>query len=201
MRLFRPCFFTGWLYPGALFRLKRSEKILCLTFDDGPDPGSTPELLDILNKYNVKALFFCDGRAAEKYPELVRKMIINGHIIGNHGYCHLKGWTTSTKKYCDDINKASEFTSDKIFRPPYGRIRFCQFRRLRKKFRIVFWDLMPYDFDIRFGAERSLAVLNKKVRPGSIIVLHDTPRSTMKYFLKDFIEISIRKGYKYVVIV
>jgi peptidoglycan/xylan/chitin deacetylase (PgdA/CDA1 family) len=201
MRLFRPCFFTGWLYPGALFRLKRSERSLCLTFDDGPDPGSTPELLDMLNNYNIKALFFCDGRAAEKYPELLRKIIINGHIIGNHGYSHLKGWTTSTDKYCDDINHASEFTSDNLFRPPYGRIRLNQFRRLRRQFRIVFWDLMPYDFDIRFGAEKSLSVLNRKVRPGSIIVLHDTPRSTMKYFLKDFIEISIRKGYKYVVIV
>ena len=198
MRLFRPCFFSGWLYSGALFRLKRSEKVLCLTFDDGPDPGSTPELLDILNNYNIKAFFFCDGKAAEKYPELVRKIIIKGHGIGNHGYNHLNGWKTSTAEYCNDINRASQFTSDNLFRPPYGRIRFKQFRQLSRQFRIIFWDVMPYDFDKSFGAERSLAVLNKKLRPGSIIVLHDTQHSTWKYFLKDFIEISINKGYKFV---
>lgn len=198
MRLFRPCFFTGWLYPDALFSLKRSEKSLCLTFDDGPDPGSTPELLDILNNYNIKALFFCNGRAAEKYPELINQIIINGHIVGNHGYSHLNGWTTSTGKYCDDINKASEFTSDKLFRPPYGRIRYSQFRRLRRQFRIIFWDVMPYDFDKSFGAERSLGVLNKKLRPGSIIVLHDNPLSASKIFLNEFLELSKDRGYRFV---
>jgi peptidoglycan/xylan/chitin deacetylase (PgdA/CDA1 family) len=197
MRLFRPCFFSGWLYPGALFRLKTSEKVLCLTFDDGPDPGSTPELLNILINYNIKAFFFCDGKAAEKYPELVRKIIINGHSIGNHGYNHLNGWKTSTGKYCNDIYCASQFTSDNLLRLPYGRIRFNQFRQLRKQFRIIFWDVMPYDFDKSFSSEKSLAVLNKKIRPGSIIVLHDTQYSTWKYFLKDFIEISISKGYKF----
>jgi peptidoglycan/xylan/chitin deacetylase (PgdA/CDA1 family) len=198
MRLFRPYFFIRWLYPGALFRINTSEKILCLTFDDGPDPESTPELLDILNNYNIKAIFFCDGNAAEKYPELVQQTVRSGHIIGNHGYSHLSGWKTSAGKYCEDINRASEFTSDKLLRPPYGRIRFNQFRMLRRKFRIIFWDIMPYDFDINFGAGRSLAVLNNKLRPGSVIVLHDTPHSTMKYFIKDFIEISIKKGYRFV---
>ncbi len=201
MRLFRPCFFSGWLYPGALFRLKTSEKVIYLTFDDGPDPGSTSELLDILNNYNIKAFFFCDGKAAEKYPELVRKIIINGHSIGNHGYNHLNGWKTSTAKYCNDFYCASQFTSDNLLRPPYGRIRFSQFRQLRRQFRIIFWDVMPYDFDKSFGAERSLAVLNKKLRPGSIIVLHDTRHSTWKYFLKVFIEISISKGYRFAEII
>jgi peptidoglycan/xylan/chitin deacetylase (PgdA/CDA1 family) len=198
MRLFRPCFFTGLLYPGAFFSLKRSEKNLCLTFDDGPDPGSTPELLDILNNYNIKALFFCNGRAAEKYPELVNQIIINGHIVGNHGYSHLDGWTTSTGKYCDDINKASEFTSDKLFRPPYGRIRYSQFNRLRRQFRIIFWDIMPYDFDKEFGAEKAMEILRKKIRPGSIIVLHDTPHSSALEFLNEFLSFSIDQSYRFV---
>jgi peptidoglycan/xylan/chitin deacetylase (PgdA/CDA1 family) len=97
MRLFRPCFIAGWLYPEAIFRIRTTEKLLCLTFDDGPDPGSTPQLLDILDKYNIKSLFFCDGRAAEKYPDLIKRMISRGHIIGNHGYSHLDGWRTSLK--------------------------------------------------------------------------------------------------------
>ena len=86
MRFFRPCFIAGWLYPEAIFRMKTDEKLLCLTFDDGPDPDSTPELLDLLERHNIKGIFFCDGRAAEKYPELIDLIISNGHLTGNHGY-------------------------------------------------------------------------------------------------------------------
>jgi len=75
MRLFRPCFIAGWLYPDAIFRIRTTEKLLCLTFDDGPDPDSTHQLLDILDKHDIKVLFFCDGRAAEKYPDLIKRMI------------------------------------------------------------------------------------------------------------------------------
>ncbi len=122
MRLFRPGFLAGWLYPEAVFRIKTTEKRLFLTFDDGPDPVSTPQLLDILKKHNIRALFFCKGKAAEKYPGLVGQIRKSGHIIGNHGYEHLDGWRTDSVKYIDDVTRASYFTSDKIFRPPFGRL-------------------------------------------------------------------------------
>jgi peptidoglycan/xylan/chitin deacetylase (PgdA/CDA1 family) len=197
MRLFRPWFFPGILYPDAVFRIKTSEKILFLTFDDGPDPESTPEVLDILNRNNVRAIFFCNGKAAEKYPDMIEKIKETGHLIGNHGYDHLNGWKTSTDKYCDDVNRASLFTSGNLFRPPYGRLTIKQYRRLRKSFRIIFWDIMCYDFDRNFGAERSLHILNKKIHSGSIIVLHDTPEATNKIFIKDFIKTTVSKGYKF----
>jgi peptidoglycan/xylan/chitin deacetylase (PgdA/CDA1 family) len=197
MRLFRPCFFTRWLFPGALFRIDTSEKTLCLTFDDGPDPGSTPELLGILNNYRIKAIFFCSGKAAEQYPELVQQIINEGHIIGNHGYNHLSGWKTSTGRYCNDVYKASVFTSDKLFRPPYGHIRLSQFRCLRKKFIIIFWDIMPYDFDKDFGAANAIEILKKKIRPGSIIVLHDTPDASTLEFIGEFLVYAINKGFRF----
>jgi len=197
MRFFRPFYTVGWIFPEALFRIKSPEKTAYLTFDDGPDPGSTQELLDILDSANVKAVFFCSGYAAAKFPGLVDQIKRRGHLVGNHGYFHLNGWRTSVKKYCDNAEKASYFTSSSFFRPPYGRLRIRQYNHLKKSSKIVFWDIMCYDFDPDFSAERSYATLNKRLRNGSVIVLHDTPVSTSRTFLKSFLEESMAKGYKF----
>jgi len=197
MRLFRPGFFAACLYPEAIFRIKTTEKLLYLTFDDGPSPDSTPQILDILDLCNIKAVFFCDGRAAENYPDLIRQITSKGHIIGNHGYNHLNGWKTSTEKYIADIEKAAAFTSDRLLRPPYGRLRFGQYRKLKKNYKIVFWDLMPYDFDASFGNEKSLQVLKNKIRPGSVIVLHDNTKSAAITILKEFLDFVIDDGYRF----
>lgn len=197
LRFPRHIFPVRRIFREALFRIKGSDRTAFLTFDDGPHTDSTPELLGILDKMNVRAVFFCSGEAAENYPDLVNDIKRRGHIIGNHGYYHFNGWRISTKEFCDNAQKASPFTSSTLFRPPYGRIRITQYNHLKKTFKIVFWDIMCYDFDINFGADRSLQVLNQKLRPGSIIVLHDTPDSTCRYFLKDFIEISTKEGYSF----
>jgi len=197
MRLFRPCFFAGWLYPEAILRIKTEEKFLYLTFDDGPHPESTPPLLDILSEKNIMALFFCNGRAAEKYPELLDLIRSCGHLIGNHGYQHLDGWKTSTEIYEDDVSKAESFVSSPLFRPPYGRMKRRQYKKLKDKFKIVLWDIMPYDFDQKFGSERTLSVLMNKIRPGSIIVLHDNPSSTALEILPGFIDFAADNGYNF----
>ena len=196
MRLFRPVFLAGCLYPEALFRIKTTEKILYLTFDDGPDPVSTPQLLDILKERDIKALFFCKGYAAEKYPDLINQILKGEHLIGNHGYYHYDGWRTDSLKYIRDVNKASKYTSDKIFRPPFGRLSFKQ-KRLLKSYKLVFWDLMAYDFDITFGGENCLKVLKKKIRPGSIIVLHDTASSTLTSIIGEFLSFAVNSGYRF----
>jgi peptidoglycan/xylan/chitin deacetylase (PgdA/CDA1 family) len=197
MRLFRPGFFASYLYPEAIFRIKTTEKLLCLTFDDGPNPETTPKLLDLLDLYNIKALFFCDGRAAEIYPDLIIQITSKGHIIGNHGYKHLNGWKTSTEKYVADIKKAEANTSGSLFRPPYGRLRLRQYWKLKNKYKIIFWDVMPYDFDASFGSEKSLHILKNKIRSGSVIVLHENPGSAAIRILEEFLAFAVDKGYRF----
>lgn len=197
MRLFRPCFIAGWLYPEALFRVKTSEKLLYLTFDDGPDPVSTERLLDILGRHDIKAIFFCNGRNAEKYPGLVQLIKSKGHIVGNHGYSHFDGWKTSDRRYVADAVKANPYTSTSLYRPPFGHLKLNQYLKLRKRYKIVFWDLMPFDFDSSFGPDNSLMILKQRIRPGSVIVLHDTQNSSVCKFLDEFIKSALSDGYRF----
>lgn len=197
MRLFRPGFPAYCLYPDAIFRVKTNDRVLYLTFDDGPDPISTPPLLEILKKSAVRAVFFCNGERAEKHPELIKTIIESGHIVGNHTYSHFDSWRTGSQDYINDVLKASPFTSDKLFRPPYGHLKLNQYKYLKKNYRIIFWDIMPYDFDSEFGASRSLKVLKDKIRPGSVIVLHDKPTSTAIQFLDEFIRYAKEEKYNF----
>jgi len=196
MRLFRPGFPAACLYPG-MFRVKTADKVLYLTFDDGPDPVSTPSLLAILRKHGVKAIFFCSGSAAMRFPDLMKQISSEGHLTGNHSYSHPDGWRTSTAEYVDDVMKAVEFTSARLFRPPYGRLTIRQYYILKKRFQIVFWDIMPYDFDKSFGSVKSLEILKTRIRPGSIIVLHDSPSSCAELILDEFLSYAVEKGYRF----
>jgi peptidoglycan-N-acetylglucosamine deacetylase len=198
MRIFRAVWFAGWIYPGALFRIDTREKLLCLTFDDGPDPGSTPALLELLSSRQIRCIFFCNGKNAEKHPELISAILNAGHIIGNHGYSHPDGWKTKTSTFIEDVGKAEKFTSGSLFRPPFGRMKPAQLRLLKKKYTIVLWDLMPYDFDSSFGPENVLKILKNGIRPGSVIVLHDSKRSCALEILPEFIDYAVGEGYSFV---
>lgn len=197
MRLYRPFVFLKLLYPDAVFRINTGDNDLYLTFDDGPSPESTPRILDILEVHNVKATFFCNGQEAEKYPELVNLTIKKGHLIGNHGYHHLSGLKTKHIEYIENISRAAPLTSADLFRPPYGRLSLAQYRELIKAYTIVFWDLMPYDFDRKMSSEKVLNVLKNKIRPGSVIVLHDITCSTLLSFLGEFIKYAEDEGYRF----
>lgn len=197
MRIFMPGYIAAWLFPGAVFRIRTTEKVLYLTFDDGPDPVSTPVILGILNKYKIRATFFCCGSRAEKNYDLIDAIKSQGNIIGNHGWNHRDGWVTSFSEYISDVNRADESTSSVLLRPPYGHLGIKQFNRLKKKYRIVFWDLMPYDFDRGFGSKKSLQVLRSGIRRGSVIVLHDSRESTCTEFLEEFIIYALSEGYRF----
>ncbi|MFZ2340615.1 MAG: polysaccharide deacetylase family protein [Bacteroidales bacterium] len=197
MRLFRPLFLLRLFLPGAIFRIRTDEKLLCLTFDDGPDPETTPAILDILAAHNVKAIFFCRGSAAEINHGLVTRIKSEGHLAGNHGYRHLDGWKTNTQVYLRNFAAAVPFTSGTLLRPPRGRIRPRQYRELSGSYRIVFWDLMPYDFDNRLDGARVLEIMKRKIKPGSVIVLHDTASSSVLSFLDEFIRFALSEGYKF----
>ncbi len=198
IRLYRPLFISQCIYRKALFRLKTRERTLCLTFDDGPSPGSTERILELLGESGIKAVFFCTGSRASSNPGLMNMIRSANHLIGNHGYNHISGFSSGTEDYLKNCTDASKLTSDKIFRPPFGRMKISQYKKLSDMFSIVMWDLMSYDFDRNLGAERSLAVLKKKIRPGSIIVLHDKPESTVQEFLEEFIKYCMKEGYRFV---
>jgi peptidoglycan/xylan/chitin deacetylase (PgdA/CDA1 family) len=197
MRLFRPFCIVKLLYHEALFRIKTTEKVIYLTFDDGPDPVTTIPLINLLANKRIKAVFFCSGRAASEYPDLISSLKTAGHLIGNHGFDHPHGFFTSKQKYLLDIAKASPFTSSKLIRPPYGHLRINQYKELKKHYRIVLWDIMPYDFDRKFGSKRSLLLLKKYLRPGSIIALHDKQESTVMEFIEEFIDSAKEEGYRF----
>jgi peptidoglycan/xylan/chitin deacetylase (PgdA/CDA1 family) len=194
MRLFRPVAIAKCLYPEAVFRIKTSEKLLYLTFDDGPHPGSTPLILQILKDHNIKSVFFCSGVHAERNPDLIKKIRSDGHLIGNHGYNHFDGWKTSFTQYISDIYRSDRIIGSQLLRPPYGHLTLSQYNELKEKFRIIIWDLMPYDFDKSWGAVKSLAVMKRKIRRGAIIVLHDTTESSCAEILPEFINFAENEG-------
>lgn len=201
MRFYRPPLLQRMLMPGALFRLETNgRKEIALTFDDGPDPDSTPVILDILGSENVRAVFFCTGEKAEKYPCLLDEIVLAGHQAGNHGYHHIKGIGTRTTGYVRNVQMAAEVINGNLFRPPYGSISLLQYKMLRNNFRIVMWDLMPYDFDNSITSARVKSTIIRKVRPGSIIVLHDCPASHSLSILRETIRELKSLGFNFVLV-
>lgn len=198
MRFFRPFFPAVHLYPDALFRIQTEKKELCLTFDDGPNQSCTIQILEILDRQNVKAVFFCNGQAAEDNQAIVKNILDRGHMLGNHGYVHLDGWKCRTRDYIRNAERADDYTSSVLFRPPYGHMLPWQYTRLKEKYRIVMWDLMPYDFDSRFGIANTLNILSSMIRPGSVIVMHDKPSSNAVFVLGNFLEYALREGYRFI---
>jgi len=168
-----------FLFPSILWSAK-GKKEFKLTFDDGPHPESTPYILDALEKKNIKATFFCLGENLEKYPLLKKQILDNGHLIANHGYNHLSGWSTDTDVYVENALAGATFSGSKLYRPPYGKMTIRQYRLLNRKFQIVLWTYMPGDFDNSISKE----VIKKKVKEAyskdEIIVLHDKPHCLSK---------------------
>ena len=168
----------SWLRPllgkGLLWRVDTSSKVIYLTFDDGPVPEVTPEVLAILDEYGWKATFFCVGENVMRYPELYRRLIDSGHRTGNHTYNHLQRFKTAPAAYLSNVYKARERIDSNLFRPPHGQITRNVSRVLRRDFTIVMWDVLTYDYDASMREEDIMNLLGKELRPGSIVVFHDS---------------------------
>ena len=120
LRVHLPKIITN-LFPSAIWSLPvAGKKVAYLTFDDGPIPEVTPKVLDILEKYGVKATFFCVGENVFKHPQVYQEVLKKGHSVGNHTYNHVKGYNLSCAEYLKNINKASNFIDSTLFRPPHG---------------------------------------------------------------------------------
>lgn len=171
-----PSFFRQ-LYPRACWRMNASERAVYLTFDDGPIPEVTPWVLNVLDKYKIKATFFMVGDNVRKHPDEYRMVVEHGHRIGNHTYNHLKGIEQSTKRYVANVDKADCHLSTNLFRPPHGLMRRSQYRTLSERYRIIMWDLVTRDYNPKLTGEQVLDKVKHYVRPGSIITFHDSLRA------------------------
>jgi peptidoglycan/xylan/chitin deacetylase (PgdA/CDA1 family) len=182
-----------------IWRKNPSEKVIYLTFDDGPVPEVTPQVLDILDMYNLKATFFCVGENVQKYPEIYADILQRGHRTGNHTFNHLKGFSTSTADYVENVRKASEFIDSNLFRPPYGRITFRQQRLLRSDYEIVMWDIITHDYNKSFSPDAILKNVKLYSRNGSLVVFHDSIKAKDRVLaaLPQSIEFWKAEGYQF----
>ena len=195
----QPPQFIRQLYPCACWRMNASERAVYLTFDDGPIPEVTPWVLDVLDKYKIKATFFMVGDNVRKHPEEFNMVVNRGHRIGNHTYNHLKGVEQRTRYYMNNIEKANSYLSTNLFRPPHGFMRLKQYRALRNHYRIIMWDLVTRDYSTKLTGEQVLENVKRYARPGSIITFHDSLRSINKlyYALPRAIEWLLSEGYEF----
>jgi len=196
--LIRPPFPYRWLYPKAMFKGDADSESVFLTFDDGPHPEATPFVLDTLAGAGVKATFFLLGKNVERHPHLVERIRQEGHTIGNHGHAHLDGWKTSSRAYLDDFEQGMAVTGSKLFRPAYGRITPTQYKAISLQSKVVLWDVLSGDFDPSITPEKCVLNVERHVRNGSIIVMHDSQKAltNLKGSLKPLIQSMKRLGYK-----
>lgn len=195
---------TPWwlraLYPSLVWRGKGDGKTIYLSFDDGPHETATPFVLDQLKQYNAKASFFCIGKNVSAHPALYQRILDEGHSVGNHTHNHLNGWKVKDDVYLDDIRQASTLVKSGLFRPPYGRIKRAQVKKLRQQHpgvKIIMWDVLSGDFDVDLTGEACLGYVLYHTRPGSIIVFHDSAKAfpRLQYTLPRMLEHFSKEGY------
>jgi peptidoglycan-N-acetylglucosamine deacetylase len=174
-------FWLKMLYPTCLWNYKpeRNQKKIYLSFDDGPHDAATPFVLDELKKYNARATFFCIGKNVQAEFSLYKKILTEGHRVGNHTQNHLNGWKTDNRTYLANIEKARELIDSDLFRPPYGRATAFQIRNLIDKlhYKVVMWDVLAGDFDPKVNGKQAAERVIQNSKPGSIIVFHDSAKA------------------------
>jgi len=198
----QPAIYLRWLYPRALWRMDRHEKVVYLTFDDGPIPESTPFILDTLRQYDVKATFFMVGDNVRKHPELYDRIMTEGHQVGNHTHNHISGFRHSLRDYSFNVEKANAYIRSHLFRPPHGWMRLPQYALLSRKYKVVMWDLVTRDYSKWITAQGVVNNIKRYTRPGSIITFHDSLKSIdkLRTALPASIEWLREEGYRFGVI-
>lgn len=198
---------TPWIvkkfFPNYIWDLSNDEKIVYLTFDDGPHPTITPWVLNQLEQFKAEASFFCIGNNVEKFPEIYEDILKSNHAVGNHTYHHLNGWKTEDEKYLDDISKASQVISSNLFRPPYGRMKSKQAKQVANAMqnvasKIIMWDVLSADFDSSFSPQKCLNNVLENFSAGSIIVFHDSEKAfnNLKYALPKTLEFLQQREFR-----
>jgi len=197
-------FFKHWIW-----NFSKKEKVLYLTFDDGPTPEITEWTLNLLEEYKAKATFFCIGKNIQEHPKIFQKIIDKNHAVGNHTNNHLNGLKTNDSTYFENIeicskyfkeNPKLEIQNSKLFRPPYGKISLSLAKFIRKKgYKIIMWDVLSADFDTTITKEKCLENVIRNTENGSVIVFHDSIKASekLKYVLPKIIEYYTHKGFSF----
>ena len=199
---------TPWwlkkLYGSYTWSIDAKENDLYLTFDDGPHPIATPFVLDELKNHNAKGTFFCIGKNVVAHPHIYRRILDEGHAVGNHTHNHLNGWKTRDTLYLSDAREASHHIDTTLFRPPYGRITTFQGKNIRKllttrEMSIIMWDVISGDFDESIDGEQCLKNIIMNARKGSIIVCHDSQKAfpRLEKYLPMVLKYFGEKGYQF----
>lgn len=198
LRVRLPRFFTA-LFKEAVWRMQEQERVVYLTFDDGPIPGITPWVLDLLEKENIKATFFCVGENVMKYPEVYQLIQKAGHSVGNHTFNHLQGIKHADRHYFENINLAGSYIDSILFRPPHGLMKPSQYTYLKTRYKIIMWDLISCDYDSQLKPEHVYRNVVDFVRPGSIVTFHDSEKAKVNIMkaLPDAIRWMKEQGYRF----
>lgn len=178
-------FYASWsidsgVYLKCLNRVETKEKRVYLTFDDGPDPEQTPKVLDVLKAHRAKAVFFCIGEKVEAHPEIVRRILAEGHAVGNHSHTHTSRFPLLRRQAMladvEACSAALEKVSDRkvtLFRPPFGVTNPTVAAVVRRLgLRPVGWTIRTYDTR-NSDPDTVLKHIEGKLKPGAIILLHD----------------------------
>ncbi|MDE6288055.1 MAG: polysaccharide deacetylase family protein [Muribaculaceae bacterium] len=188
------------LFPEAIWRIVRPRRrVVYLTFDDGPIPEQTPWVLDILDRYGIKATFFLVGDNVRRHPELLDEIRRRGHSYGNHTMHHLQGMKTTAARYIADVDEANRLIDSTLFRPPHGIMRWKQSRILRERYNIIMYDLVTRDYSAKLSPEQVLDNVRRFTRNGSIIVFHDSLKAAdnLRAALPRAIEWLLSHGYEF----
>lgn len=191
--------FLRIFYPSLLWQKPAGEYKMYLTFDDGPHPELTPQVLDILDEYHAKATFFCVGDNVQRYPEVYQQLLQHGHKTGNHTFNHLNGWRTPLNLYYENVNACREVVDSDLLRPPYGRITPSQIQTLKKEYQIIMWSVLSYDFDSETSPEQCLEYVINSAEDGAVIVFHDSSKSAtnMLYALPKVLKHFTGQGFSF----
>jgi peptidoglycan/xylan/chitin deacetylase (PgdA/CDA1 family) len=187
------------LFPNFTWRIPTQEKVLYLTFDDGPIPEVTPWVLDQLDRYNARATFFCVGENIRKHPDVFIRTVESGHAMGNHTFNHLNGWKTENLPYFLNVRRSARLVNSDLFRPPYGRLMPRQAEFLQRHYHIVMWDVLSGDFDPAVSREQCLKNVLDNARRGSIVVFHDSLKAwdKLQFVLPAVLKHFSEKGYRF----
>lgn len=187
------------LLPHYTWKIDTDEKVLHLTFDDGPIPEVTPWVLEQLARYDASATFFCVGENIKRNPSLLQEIIDAGHAVGNHTYNHLNAWKTENRPYFLNVMRCAHLVHSRLFRPPYGKLLPRQAGFLKRHYRIIMWDVLSGDFDPLITEEQCLQNVLKNAGKGSIVVFHDSRKAweNLKFTLPRVLEHFASKGYSF----